>query len=127
MSRAMTCAAVAMALVLLGAGAAQAGPRVVARKEVSGVLNLNTATAQQLDQLPGVGAKAAKRIVEFRAKTPFGRPEDLARVKGFGAKRLSVLRPYLTVTGPTTLVVRKLPPAPPAAAAPLPVRPAAAR
>jgi competence protein ComEA len=119
MSRAMRGVALAAALALLGAGwsPALAAARVVAKKEVTGVLNLNTATAQQLDQLPGVGAKAAKRILEFRAKTPFGRPEDLARVKGFGPKRLTALRPYLTVTGPTTLVVRKLPPPPPAAAA----------
>ncbi len=108
--------AAALVVVVAGASPALGAGRVVAKKEVTGVLNLNTATAQQLDQLPGVGAKAAKRIVEFRAKTPFGRPEDLSRVKGFGPTRLSALRPYLTVTGPTTLVVRKLPPAPPAPA-----------
>jgi competence protein ComEA len=99
--------ALAAALAVLGASAAGAGTRLESRKEVSGVLNLNTATAQQLDLLPGVGAKAVKRILEFRAKTPFGRPEDLGRVKGFGAKKLAALRPYLTVTGPTTLVVKR--------------------
>jgi len=120
-TRAMRAAALAAALTVVGVGPAQAAARVVAKKEVSGVLNLNTATAQQIDQLPGVGAKAAKRILEFRAKTPFGRPEDLSRVKGFGAKRLAALRPYLTVNGPTTLVVRRLPP--PAVAGPPQGRP----
>jgi competence protein ComEA len=98
--------AAVLALVGVGAGQAWGGARVVPRKEVSGVLNLNTATAQQLDLLPGVGAKSAKRIVEFRAKTPFARAEDLARVKGFSPKKLAVLRPFLTVTGPTTLAVK---------------------
>jgi competence protein ComEA len=98
--------ALAAALTVLGAATASAEAKAVARKEVTGVVNLNTATPQQLDLLPGVGAKAAKRIIDFRAKTPFGRTEELSRVKGFGPKKLTALRPYLTVTGPTTLVVR---------------------
>jgi competence protein ComEA len=103
--------ALAAALAVLGAGPAFGGPRTVVKKEVSGVVNLNTATPQQLDLLPGVGAKAVKRIVEFRAKTPFGRAEDLSRVKGFSPKKLATLRPHLTVTGPTTLAVKQGPPA----------------
>jgi competence protein ComEA len=111
--RTRTLRGVALAAVLsvLGAAPALGGARAVAKKEVSGVVNLNTASPQQLDLLPGVGAKAVKRIVEFRAKTPFGRAEDLSRVKGFSPKKLAALRPYLTVTGPTTLMVKPAPPA----------------
>ena len=67
------------------------------------MINLNQASAQQLDLLPGVGAKAAARIIEFRKKTPFTRPEELVQVKGFGKKKYDKLKPHLAVAGPTTL------------------------
>jgi len=67
-------------------------------------VNINQATAEQLANLPRVGAKAAQRIVDHRkAKGPFARIEDLMEVKGFGEKRFEQLKPYLTVSGPTTL------------------------
>jgi competence protein ComEA len=72
---------------------------------ISGVLNLNTASQGQLDQMPGVGPKAAERIIAYRAKTPFTRPEDLVKVKGFGKKKLDKLKAHLAVSGPTTLKV----------------------
>lgn len=72
------------------------------KKEVTGVVNLNTATPQQLDILPGVGPSAAQRIVEYRHKTPFAKIEDLRRVKGFGAKKFQKLKPHLAVSGATT-------------------------
>jgi len=100
----MTLAALAMGLSL-AAGAAQAAPKKQAPKVITGVINLNTASAAQLDQLPGVGPKAAERIVAFRQKTPFSRPEDLVRVKGFGKKKLDKLKAHLAVSGPTTLKV----------------------
>jgi competence protein ComEA len=96
----------ASALLLVAAGDAVA-KKPVAKKDYSGTVNLNTATASQLDQLPGVGEKAAKRIIEHRTKTPFSRPEDLSRVKGFGPKKMKTLRPLLTVAGPTNLQVKK--------------------
>jgi len=76
--------------------------------KVSGSLNLATATAAQLDQLPGVGQKAAKAIIDHRAKTPFSRVEELVQVKGFGKKRFDRLKPYLTLSGATTLKVERL-------------------
>jgi competence protein ComEA len=94
-------------MLALGAGTAFAKKPAV-KKEYSGVVNLNTATAQQLDQLPGIGEKAAQRILEFRKKTPFAKIDDLRKVKGFGAKKLAKLKPYLTVTGPSTLAVKKV-------------------
>lgn len=67
-------------------------------------VNINQATAEQLANLPRVGAKAAQRIVDFRkARGPFARVEDLMEVKGFGEKRFEQLKPYLTLSGPTTL------------------------
>ena len=70
----------------------------------SGVVNVNTATAEQLAFLPRTGAKAAQRIADYRkAHGSFQRVEDLMEVKGVGEKQLNALRPYITVTGDTTL------------------------
>ena len=76
-------------------------------KALVGVVNLNAASAAQLDLLPGVGEKAAQRIIEHRRKAPFTRPEELVKVKGFGKKKFERLKPYLTVSGPTTLAPKK--------------------
>jgi competence protein ComEA len=73
-------------------------------KAVTGVLNLNTATEEQLQMLPGVGPAKAERVVAYRnQRGKFQRVQDLRRVKGFGYKTLKKLEPHLTVTGPTTL------------------------
>ncbi len=62
-------------------------------------VNLNTATQAQLEALPGVGAKAAQRILEYRQKNGnFKKIEDLMNVKGFGEKSFLKLKPMLTVT-----------------------------
>ncbi len=68
------------------------------------VVNINQATAAELSRLPRVGAKLADRIVSHRKEHgPFRRIEDLMEVKGVGEKFFSTLKPYLTVSGPTTL------------------------
>lgn len=89
--------------IALALGLLLASPAEAARKVFSGVVNLNTASAAQLDELPGVGEKAAKRIIEHRKKAPFKRIEELVKVKGFGKKKFDKLKPHLTVTGPNTL------------------------
>lgn len=64
-------------------------------------LDLNSATAEQLQQLPGVGPATAKAIVQFRQKSgPFRRVEDLLAVPRITKKRLEKLRPYVTVSSP---------------------------
>ena len=68
------------------------------------VVNINQASADELARLPRVGAKLAGRIVEHRSQHgAFKRPEDLMQVKGVGEKFFTTLKPYLTVSGPTTL------------------------
>lgn len=86
-----------------------AAKRAKTKQEVTGQVNLNTATQQQLDQLPGVGEKAAKRIIEHRTKAPFQKTEELMKVKGFGKKKFEKLKSNLTVAGPNTLNVRRVP------------------
>ncbi|MFO0744714.1 MAG: ComEA family DNA-binding protein [Myxococcota bacterium] len=68
-----------------------------------GVVNINTASPDELMLLPRIGEGKAHRIVEFRQKTPFKTVNELARVKGIGLKTLRLLKPYIRVDGPTTL------------------------
>ena len=61
-------------------------------------INLNTATIEQLEKLPGVGPNTAKAIVDFRNHSgAFQRVEDLLAIKGISKSKLEKLRPYVTV------------------------------
>jgi len=74
------------------------------KKTITGKLNLNTASAEQLQLLPGVGPAKAERVVAWRGKHgTFKRVADLRKVKGFGYKSLKKLEPYLDIKGETTL------------------------
>ena len=66
-------------------------------------VNLNTADAATLELLPGVGEVKAQKIIDFRHKRPFKKVEELTRVKGFGKKTLTKLKPYLSISGTSTL------------------------
>ena len=92
----------ASALILLAA--LTAASAIADATPPSQKVNINEASAAQLAMLPRVGTKAAERIVEYRkAHGPFSSPEQLMEVKGFGEKRFTELKPYVTVSGPTTL------------------------
>lgn len=61
-------------------------------------INVNTATVEQLQTLPGVGPSTAKSIVRHRDKNgPFRRVDDLLILKGMSRQRLQKLRPYVKV------------------------------
>jgi competence protein ComEA len=65
------------------------------------VINLNTATAADLETLPGIGARTAQRIVEYRQKSGgFKKVEELMNVKGIGEKSFLKLKGRLTVAAP---------------------------
>lgn len=49
-----------------------------------GVININTATVEELQKLSGVGKSKAEAIIEYRNNTPFKSPEDIMNVKGIG-------------------------------------------
>ena len=62
-------------------------------------VNLNTATADQLATIPGVGAKMAERIIDYRQKNGgFKKIEDLMNVSGVGEKSFLKMKPLITVT-----------------------------
>ena len=86
--------AVAVAVV---AGAAD-GP------QPSGVVNINTASVEQLQMLPRVGPALAGRIIEFReANGPFQSVDEIIAVKGIGESSFEKLEPYIVTGGATTL------------------------
>ena len=68
-------------------------------------VNINTATAEELVALPGVGPVKAQAIVDHRkAHGPFKTVDDLRNVKGIGAKRMEKLRNDVTVGAPQARV-----------------------
>lgn len=97
--------------IALGASTiAQAGPRDA---QLTGVININTATETELQMLPGIGAKKAELIVAVRATRKYENPEQIRRVKGIGRNTYRRLKPYLAVNGNTTLAVATGTTAPP--------------
>jgi competence protein ComEA len=64
----------------------------------AGQMNLNTATPEQLTELPGIGPELAARIVRYRGQHgPFRSVDALEAVPGIGPKRLAQVRPHVTV------------------------------
>jgi len=60
-------------------------------------IDVNAATAADLQRLPGIGPTLAERIVQHRANAPFVGIDDLRKVKGIGAKTLEAIRPYVVI------------------------------
>lgn len=78
-------------------GGSPSGPSGSSAGGAGGPLNLNTATVDQLDALPGVGPVLAQRIIDWRAANgPFTSPDQLAEVSGVGDRRLADLLPLVT-------------------------------
>jgi competence ComEA-like helix-hairpin-helix protein len=76
--------------------------RVEASKAVDGVVNLNTAPAEVLALLPGIGPAKAAAILVYRKRHPFRTVDELVRIKGVGRKMVRRLRVHLAAAGPTT-------------------------
>ena len=92
--------AVLVCLVCLTTDPASAQTKAAASKSPAAatVINLNTATSAQIATLPGVGEKAAERIIEYRDKNGgFKKIEELMNVKGIGEKSFLKLKPLITV------------------------------
>jgi competence protein ComEA len=82
--------------VVVGGGGAGAG--AAGTGGVAGPVDINRATADQLDELPGVGPATAAAIIAHRDQFgPFGSVDDLADVKGIGPAKVEALRGLVTV------------------------------
>ena len=66
-------------------------------------VNINTATREELDALPGIGPVKSQAIIDYRTKNgPFKTPEDIMKVSGIKEGEYSKLKGLISVTGPTT-------------------------
>lgn len=63
------------------------------------LIDLNTATAEQLDALPGIGEVTANQIIAYRTEHPFRSVDDLRQVPGIGDRRFDLLKDLVTVAG----------------------------
>jgi competence protein ComEA len=81
---------------------ALAGPPALAEGTLQGVVNVNTASAAELELLPGIGASRARAVVEAREENGgFASLDELLAVKGIGEASLAKLRPHLVLEGET--------------------------
>jgi competence protein ComEA len=85
----------------LAAAQAKAGGQTSAKPPVTGTININTASAADLQRLPGIGAKTAGRVIEYRQKNgPFKKVEELMNVRGVGEKNFLKLKNQISVGAP---------------------------
>ena len=74
-------------------------PSFAKKKPPAAPINLNTATSEQLQQVPGIGPSTADKILQMRKSYgAFKSVDDLLAVRGIGPKRLEKMRKYLVVT-----------------------------
>jgi competence protein ComEA len=102
-------AAVAIATFSPTEASAQRNGRAPAAEQApagDGVVNIQTATLDQLQLLPGIGPAKAQAILTHREQRAFRTVEDIMRVRGIGRATFRRLRPMLTVQGPTTLTAQ---------------------
>jgi competence protein ComEA len=92
----------AFGLALAGSSLAEeTSPRLV------GTVNINTATPEQLELLPGIGEARANAVVAIRKQRGgFKSVDELTEVKGIGQAALERLRPFVTLEGKTTAEVK---------------------
>ena len=80
-----------------------AAPAMAGEASLTGVVNVNTATVDQLVLLPGIGEARANALIQARKQQGgFKSVDELLEVKGIGKAGLAKLRPHVAVRGKTT-------------------------
>lgn len=80
------------------APSSQSAPPTISEAQSALSVNINTAPAEELERLPGIGRALAARIVSYREQYGrFRRAEHLIMVRGIGERRFRRLRPFITV------------------------------
>lgn len=88
----------ALGAFLLALLACSLSPVLAKKKPPAHPININTAGAAELEEVPGIGPATAKKILDTRkAYGAFKSVDDLLAIKGIGPKRLDKMRKYLTV------------------------------
>jgi comEA protein len=92
----------AIAVVWLLTALALAGETSAATKKPPlKPVNLNSATSEELQEVPGIGPATADKILQMRKSYgPFKSVDDLVAIRGIGKKRLDKMRKYLTIGKP---------------------------
>lgn len=89
------------AVLVLAGGVASGGvaqPPASTSESATPLVDLNMATAEQLETLPGIGVRTAERIIEYRQENGgFKKIEELMNVRGIGEQSFLKLRPLVTV------------------------------
>ncbi|NLH01002.1 MAG: helix-hairpin-helix domain-containing protein [Clostridiales bacterium] len=66
--------------------------------DIPAVIDINTASAQELDLLPGIGETLAKRIIEYRTEHGgFKSVDEIMKVSGIGSVKFEKIKKYITV------------------------------
>lgn len=102
--RRLAAALLLFAMLITGLPAMAEEAKTAGNGSHPGVVNINTADAAQLKQLPRVGPALADRILAFReSEGKFESTEDLILVQGIGEKTFEMLRTFVVIEGETTL------------------------
>jgi len=76
-----------------------AGQVLAAKTPPMSIINVNTASVEQLMELPGIGKSKADAIVAYRTQSKFAKKDDLLNVRGIGEKLLAKISDHVAVTG----------------------------
>jgi competence protein ComEA len=88
-------------LLIIGSPVIAASAQAPAPVAEKATINLNAATLDQLETLPGIGRKVAERILEYRTKSGgFKKIEELMNVKGIGEKSFLKIKPLISIPKP---------------------------
>ena len=95
-------ARIALSCLLFALAVSVAAP-LAAKNPPTHKIDINLASAKELQELPGVGPTTAKAIIQLRTKSGrFHRVEDLLAIRGISETKLSKMRPYIVISAPPT-------------------------